>query len=153
MLVSRLRTATTIGKAVFADRSTISRLECVVRWLDCDLNMHMTNARYLQYMDQGRSDLFVRSGTWRLFPTYRPMIVQLNLSFRRELKPKQPFVLDSRMVGFSGKAITTEQHFLVDGDVYARAQLSSLLLHKGRVVAAPDVQGLQAHFAEPLPVA
>lgn len=150
MLLTRMRTVRAVGQAAVAPRDTTSRLPFRVSWLDCDLNLHMNNARYIQFMDVGRWDLMVRSGSWRLHRHVKSVVVEEKINFRRELKPGQGFTLDTRMVGFRGKAIVTEQHFLRGDTVHAKAEVVSLLLHRGKVIAAPEVRGMEDFFATPI---
>ncbi len=155
MFVTRLRTVSAISRAALAPKATISRLPCRVSWLDCDLNFHMTNSRYIQFMDTGRAHQVVSSGAWRVHRHVRMVVVEEKINFRRELKPQQRFILDTRLVGFRGKALVFEQHFLTESrsggetkeTTHAKAEVVSLLLHRGRVVPAPQVRGLEALFA------
>ena len=138
MLLTRLRTAKTVASAALAPRANISRISMRVHWVDCDLNRHMTNSRYLGMMDVGRWDLSVRSGLWRMFRDgLRPTVVEVALRFRRELRPGQRFTLDTRVTGFRGKAMLIEQTFLVGREVHARAEVANLL-RDGRRVVPPD---------------
>ena len=147
MLLPRARTLKAVSRAAFAPRALTSEIPCRVSWLDCDLNLHMTNSRYIQYMDTGRADLIVRSGAWRIHRHVRAVVVEEKINFRRELRPGQTFTLDTRMVSFRGKAIVFEQHFLRGDVVHARAEVVTLLLHDGRVLPAPQVRGIDKMFA------
>lgn len=128
-----------------------SRLCYRVGLLDIDINLHLTNSRYLFYMDLGRWDLFLRSGLVRksLKENISLAMVELDMKFRQELKPLQPFVLDSRVIEIRSKLITFEQHFLVGDRVHARAFARTLLTQNRKVIAPHDFMGM---VSRPLPV-
>jgi YbgC/YbaW family acyl-CoA thioester hydrolase len=140
MLSSTIRTPLIIGKALLAKRCLISCLERRVGVADCDFNRHLTNSMYPRYMDQGRWDLVVRSGAHRvcLSKRVRPVVVDLKIKFRRELKFGTQFILDSRITNLDGKAMVIEQYFLVDGIVHAQAEVRSLILGRRGVISPSD---------------
>ncbi|MCA9558886.1 MAG: acyl-CoA thioesterase [Myxococcales bacterium] len=148
MLTQRLRVARVFADALLQRRPT-SRLARRVALVDCDLNRHMTNSRYPDYLDLGRWDLMLRSGAGLalLRARQKPVVVELNLRFRRELPYGAAFVLDSRLIALDGKAARFAQTFLVDDRVHAEATVTSLVLGGGRVVP-PDV--LAPFVVEPL---
>jgi len=121
-----------------------SLLSYRVGLLDIDINLHLTNSRYLFYMDLGRWDLFLRSGLVRksLKENLSLAMVELDMKFRQELKPLQPFVLDSRVVEIRSKLITFEQHFLVGDRVHARAFARTLLTQNRKVIVPQDFMGM-----------
>lgn len=137
LLVARARMWQTFTRALRAEPANISQLPFRVRWVDCDLNFHLTNSRYFQLMDAGRFDLLLRSrALWQLLRArLNPAVVELEMTFRRELRPGQPFILDTRIVAIEGKAARIEQHFIVDGQIHAKARLKMLALKRGRVVS------------------
>lgn len=150
MILSRLRVLRAIARGAIEPRTKVSRLPHVVRWADCDLNLHMTNGRYLSVMDAGRWHLVVCAGAWSemLRRGLRPAVVETRIAFKKELKPGQRFILDTRLVRLEGKAMHFEQHFLVGDRVHARAELTALVLKDGKVVEPEDVWELL--LAEPL---
>lgn len=139
MLTQRLRVARVFAEALRA-RQPHSRLARRVALVDCDLNRHMTNSRYPDYLDLGRWDLMLRSGAGLalLRARQKPVVVELTLRFRRELPYGARFVLDSRLVALEGKAVRFAQTFLIDDRVHAEATVTSLVLG-GDGVVAPDV--------------
>lgn len=127
------------AKAAMSPREDVSRIERRVRLRWVDLYLHMNYASYLEVMEEGRWDWAFRSrAAQQVFRTYRPVVVDVQISYRRELKPGARFSLDTRLVAIDGKRARTEQVFLVEDRVHARATVDVLLLHKGRV-AAEDV--------------
>ncbi len=78
---------------------------------DLDINVHMTNARYLSFMDLGRTDLLLRAG---MLPMMRreklmPVVGHIDIKFRRSLFPFQRFSLTSRLIGWDEKWLYMEQ--------------------------------------------
>jgi acyl-CoA thioesterase FadM len=109
---------------------------------DLDVLNHVNNGVYLSLMDLGRMDLLVRSGVWQRFTTlgYYPVIASATISFRKSLQPWQKYSLETRIVGYGVKAVFVEQRFVVDGEIYARAHISSRFLKKkGGVVTIEEL--------------
>ena len=135
-----LRTARIVSSGLLSSKDVISRLDFRVGALDCDFNRHLTNSKYPMYMDYGRWDIMVRSGAIRLCIRKRltPVVVEMNLTFRRELPYGTPFTLDTRIVSADRRIITFEQIFFVDETPHFRAQVRSLVLQRGQVVHAGE---------------
>ncbi len=93
----------------------VSRLNFRVLPNDIDSNLHMTNGRYWTIFDLGRLDLVFRMGlgrvAWR--SKWAPIVSGGSIQFRRELKPLQRFVLETRLAGWVGTRIIMEQRVLV----------------------------------------
>src|SRR5690606_41950307 len=56
---------------------------------DCDLNVHLTNGRYPQWLDLARTEFFLRIGAGPLFVRFgwRSVLASQTLTFVREIKP------------------------------------------------------------------
>lgn len=95
----------------------VSRLRFRVWPLDLDTNLHLNNGRYLTIADLGRADLLLRTGLWRavLKEGLLPMLSGAAIRFRRELKPFQPFTLESRIVAWRETSFVMEHRFLTRG--------------------------------------
>jgi len=67
---------------------------------DLDTSLHMNNGRYWSLMDLGRSDLILRSGLWRAVLKHRwiPVVNAGMIRFRRELRPFQPFRIETSIL-------------------------------------------------------
>ena len=133
-----LDTLRIVAVAALSRPKLASLIKCRVGLLDCDFNRHLTNSKYSRFMDLGRWDLFMRSRAfgvcWR--HKIRPLVVDLNIQFKRELPFNIVFDLDSRMIGIDGKALVVEQTFLVGGQVHAQGTVRSLLVGAGGVTSA-----------------
>ncbi|WP_428607855.1 thioesterase family protein [Sedimenticola sp.] len=80
---------------------------------DLDINLHLTNSRYLALMDLGRIELMLRTGLMRkaLKRRWLPVVAFSNVRFRREINPFQRFTLHTRLLGWDEKWFYMEQRF------------------------------------------
>lgn len=105
-----------------------------VRTLPTDLDVigHMNNGVYLSIFDLGRYDLLVRSGLWAEFSKrgWYPVVSSETITFRRSLRLWQPFVIESRVIGYDHKAIFIEHRVVVDGEIYTQAFVRGRLKKK-----------------------
>lgn len=99
---------------------------------DLDFNLHLTNARYLSFMDLGRLDLLARLGMLKpmLRLKWTPVVGAVMLKFRRGLDPWMRFTLHTRVLGWDEKWFYVEQRFMRDGEMHASALVR--LLFSGR---------------------
>lgn len=153
MPVPLRRLAAATARAFFAKPSNVGRIRQRVRLSYVDLFLHMNYASYLEVMELGRWDWSVRSRMFHevFLAGYSPVVVALNIEYRRELRPGASFTLDTRLVDIEEKMPIFEQHFLRGDRVHARARVKALMLHKGKVQGAAKVQELLAKsIVEPL---
>jgi len=111
---------------------------------DCDLNLHMTNARYLAMMDLGRTQLLGRAGLLRkIFKRkWMPVANAIEITYIREIRPFQKFTLHSRLLGWDEKYWYIEQKFRRGETLLAVTMVRGLFL-KGHVKVPFDaVAGL-----------
>ncbi|MGD9171509.1 MAG: thioesterase family protein, partial [Candidatus Thiodiazotropha sp.] len=78
---------------------------------DLDFNLHMNNARYLSFMDLGRTDLLVRAGMLGLVSRkrWKPVTGSIDIKYRRSLMPFQRFKLYTRVLCWDEKWLYLEQ--------------------------------------------
>lgn len=113
----------------------------VLPW-DMDINLHMTNARYLSVMDLGRTDLLIRAG---LLPTLRrnhwlPVVGHIDIMFRRSLMPFQRFTVNSRLLCWDEKWLYLEQRLESDKGLHSVAIVRALFIDKnGTKVASQEL--------------
>lgn len=125
----------------------VARLQLRVWPNDLDSNIHMTNSRYLSFMDLGRVDQLVRTGLWRTCKEkgWLPMAAGIQIRYRRELRPLARFTLETRFKCWDDKWWIIEQLFLVNGEIAAVALVKTLFLRKGakgHVPAAEILRGM-----------
>ncbi|HEY8384080.1 MAG TPA: thioesterase family protein [Microvirga sp.] len=135
----------------------VSRLSFRVWPHDLDTSLHMNNGRYWTLMDQGRADLMIRTGLWRaiLKHGWTPVVSAAKIRFRRELKPFQPFTLESRVITWAETWIVMEHRMVTrrsDGSQIVNAVAlvrAGLYDRKARAFIAVD--RLWAEIGERLP--
>lgn len=112
----------------------VSRLGFRVWPLDLDTSIHMNNGRYLTLMDLGRLDIMLRSGLWRavLANGWVPIASTVTIRYRRELRPWQPFRLETRLLCWDAAQVVMEQQFIIAGGP-RDGQLAAHGLFKGGI--------------------
>ena len=95
---------------------------------DLDVNVHMTNSRYLLAMDLGRWDFGVRTRLWREMGRRRwfPLVGSATLRFRKGLDPFQRYELRTRLVAWDEKWCWFEQRFCVGEALHAVGRVKVL---------------------------
>ena len=101
--------------------------------LDSDVNLHITNARYLALADDGRFDLLARLGFFPLLVRHgcRTLIGTTCVRFRRAVPLFARYVLRSRLLGWDEKWLYVEHRFDLDGRA-AVLVLAKFLVADGR---------------------
>jgi acyl-CoA thioesterase FadM len=110
---------------------------CFRVWpLDLDLNLHMTNSRYLALMDLGRTDLILRSGAWRAMRRERLGVVLAGaaMRFRRSLSPFARFTLATKLLGWDERWMYVEQVFTGPQGVACSAVVRAAFVKGGKLV-------------------
>ncbi|MDA8420391.1 MAG: thioesterase family protein [Pseudomonadota bacterium] len=134
-----LRLLVVLLKTLFSAKRDLlepSRITFRVAPLDCDLNLHMNNGRYLTLMDLGRIHLLGQ--TRMLGPMLRarwmPVLGAAEINFIRPLGPLQAFSLVTRLVTWDEKYFYIEQRFESRGRICAVALVKGLFVaNKHRV--------------------
>ncbi|WP_298224847.1 thioesterase family protein [Acidocella sp.] len=109
--------------------------------LDLDLNLHMTNSRYLALMDLGRVDMLLRSGVWRQMHRQKLGMVLggAALRFRRPVAPFVRFSLATNVLGWDERWIYVQQVFSVPEGVACGAVVRAAFTKEGRLVPPTTV--------------
>ncbi len=109
-----------------------SELKFWVLPTDLDINIHMTNARYLSFMDLGRTDLLIRAGMLKMMrqEKWMPVVGHIDIKFRRSLFPFQRFSLKSRLLCWDEKWLYLEQRLESAKGVHAVATVRGLFLDR-----------------------
>ncbi|MFN7710331.1 MAG: acyl-CoA thioesterase [Holosporales bacterium] len=108
---------------------------------DLDLNMHMTNSRYLSLMDLGRIDLMFRTGVGRqaLKRRWGVALGASTIRYRRSLTLGQRFVLKTRVVGWDEKWVIMEQKIEREGELIAHALMKGVFVARGKSVPTREI--------------
>lgn len=106
----------------------------VMPW-DIDMNMHLTNARYPQWLDIARTNFFMRIGTGPLFLRggWRSVLASQTITFIREIKPWALVDIESRVLHWDKKYFYMEHRFLVNGRLHAKALARVAVIKRGTV--------------------
>jgi YbgC/YbaW family acyl-CoA thioester hydrolase len=135
-------------------RALVSELRDRTRWSSIDLNGHMNYASYLEVMELGRWDWAFRSGALGTFlrSRARPVVVSVDIQYRRELRAGARFTLDTRLVAIERRVALFRQIVLGPAGKHANADIRALLLRQGKVLQAEAVeQLLRPLVVEPRP--
>lgn len=103
---------------------------------DLDVLRHVNNGVYLSLMDLGRVDLLLRSGVLAKVRArgWYPVVAAETIQFRRSLTLFQPFVIETRVLGWDDRSIFLEQRFVrpgTDGETIALAVIRGRFLMSG----------------------
>lgn len=106
----------------------------VMPW-DIDMNLHLTNARYPQWLDIVRTNFFMRIGTGPLFLRggWRSVLASQTITFIREIKPWALVDIESRVLHWDKKYFYMEHRFLVNGRMHAKALARIAVIKRGSV--------------------
>ncbi len=103
------------------EKTLVSRLRRRVLISESDFNMHMNQASYARVAEFGRTDWVFRSGLiarlWKA--RSKPVVAEQRLTYRRELKPGQRDVIDTRATGFDGRLLEVDSVLCVEDRVHA----------------------------------
>lgn len=145
----RLRFLLTLILAMLRPRSGVldsSSLRLRVLPNDVDL-LHVTNDRYLAYMDLGRNDLSVRIGLLaavRRMGAY-PVVRTLTIRFRRAARLLQKLELRTRLLCWNEEAAWFEQEFFVAGRSIGLAYCKAEMRTKAGVVSTAALLAMAGH--------
>ncbi len=126
---------------------------CFRVWpLDLDLNLHLTNSRYLALMDLGRTDMILRSGTWGEMRRQKLGVVLAGaaMRFRRPLSPFARFSLATRLLGWDERWIYVQQVFCGPEGVACMAVVRAAFVKGGKLVPPGPVFEAVAPGLQPL---
>ena len=101
---------------------TPARMRFRVLPFDCDINLHLNNARYFSFMDLGRLQLTAQLGLLKEFYQERrwvPVIAGVEMTFVRALDPFQSFELVTRILAWDEYYVYMEQRFESEGKLFA----------------------------------
>jgi acyl-CoA thioesterase FadM len=95
---------------------------------DLDLNLHLNNARYLNYMDLGRVDVLLAGGLGLWGRRGRqPLVAASFCRYFKPLGPFQSFELHTRLAAFDEKWFYFEQRFLSRGRLHTLGAVKGLM--------------------------
>ncbi len=112
--------------------------------LDCDYNLHVTNARYLSFMDLGRTHLMGQAGMVKYIHRNKwlPIATSAEISFFKEIKPFQRFFLHSRVIAWDEKYWYIRQEFRSADKLHAVAMVRGLFVKNGKKIPFQELVNL-----------
>jgi acyl-CoA thioester hydrolase len=128
--------------------------EVLIRESHLDTFGHVNNAQYLQILEEARWDLITGRGYGleTILTTHLgPVILEIHLKFRRELRLREKITVETRCTAYRKKVGTLLQRMLsADGEVCAEAELVFGLFDTvARKLVAPTPDWIRAIGAEP----
>ncbi len=129
-----------------------SKLPLRVLPTDMDINMHLTNARYLSMMDLGRAEFIIQAGMFKelMKRKWLPVVAVANLKFIKQINPLQRFNLITRIVGWDEKWFFMEQRFEVEGQLVALGVIKGLFRSRNGNVPTADLIKLAGYEGDAL---
>lgn len=121
-----------------------------VQLWDIDANLHMNNVKYLKYLERGRVEHMIAT-PW-LNEMYnkgvKALIANTEISYVKELKPFQPFKVETRISSWDDKYIYMEQLFTYKRTVFTAAviRMAMVSVHTGKRVS--PIQTMRSAFPE-----
>ncbi len=119
---------------------------------DCDMNLHITNSRYLSFMDLGRTYLM---GQLKLLPQlykhrWGPVIQATELTYLKPIMIGQAFKLITRIIYWDEKYFYMEQRFIVGKHLCALAMVKGLFIgRKNKIPTTAIIKLLDDNITQP----
>ncbi|MBD1581475.1 thioesterase family protein [Pseudoalteromonas sp. S16_S37] len=108
---------------------------------DCDINLHLTNSRYLAFMDLARTWMTERIGLFSAVMKKRwfPIVNATAITYIRDIKPFESFTVTTRLVGWDHKYFYIEQKFRSARGLHAIAYVRGVFRKKGGIVSVEEM--------------
>jgi acyl-CoA thioesterase FadM len=108
---------------------------------DCDINLHLTNSRYLAFMDLARTWMTERMGLFDVVMKRRwfPIVNATAITHIRDIKPFQQFTVTTQLVGWDQKYFYIEHKFHSDRGLHAIAFVRGVFRHKKGIVTIEEM--------------
>ena len=124
-----------------ADILDESRTSFRVWPFDCDINLHLTNARYFALADVSRISFLGQAGVlFRLLNNgLLPVAQAQEISFFKGIKPFCNFAVTTRFTHWDDKYWYTEHKFITAGQLNALLQVRGVFVQNKKVQSMNDV--------------
>ena len=108
---------------------------------DCDINLHLTNSRYLAFMDLARTWMTERLGLLPVVMKNRwfPIVNATAITYIRDIKPLQEFTVATQLVGWDHKYFYIKQTFKSERGLHAVAYVRGVFKKKGGIVTVEEL--------------
>ena len=110
--------------------SQTTHVSIKVGFLDLDINAHLTNSRYLAFMDLGRLQLIRSLSFFSLMwkKKWMPVLSTVNCSYIKEIPRGARIDLRTKIIGFDEKYWFIRQQFYVNETLHAQALCRGLFV-------------------------
>jgi acyl-CoA thioesterase FadM len=137
----------TLLRSLFASKIgllDVSRLKFRAWPLDCDINLHLTNSRYLALCDLSRTYLLSQTGVLSklIKQKWLPIAQAQEISYFKPINPFQRFEILTRLTFWDDKYWYTEHQFMVKEKLCAVLQVRGVCVHRRAVVPFQKIVGL-----------
>jgi len=111
---------------------------------DCDLNLHVTSSRYIEFMEAATIHFMGQVGILGKLLKRRcfPFNAAHDLTYIRPIKPFEKFSVTTRVVTWDDKYGYKEQRFEVDGELRAIGMARAVVVCRGAVVSMGEIAAL-----------
>lgn len=108
---------------------------------DCDINMHLTNSRYLAFMDLARTWMTERLGLFNVVMKRKwfPIVNANAITYIKDIKPFQKFTVVTQLVGWDHKYFYIKQTFKSERGLHAVAYVRGVFKKKGGIVSVEEM--------------
>jgi acyl-CoA thioesterase FadM len=117
---------------------------------DCDINLHLTNARYFALCDLSRIYYMAQVGV--LFKMLRrkwlPIVQAQEVSYFKPINPFQRFEVVTRITHWDDKYWYTEHKFISNDKLCAVLQVRGVFVHGKKILPISDVLALADEAVE-----
>ncbi|NOV01801.1 acyl-CoA thioesterase [Paenibacillus planticolens] len=128
-----------------------SRLEIIVRSTEIDVNGHVNNAKYLEYLEWGREEWYELSGlSYETFGSMgiQTVTVNININYKKECKQGEQLTITCRPDKMGRSSYVLKQEiYNKQNELCADALVTSVTMDSStrKSVAAPEA--LRKHFS------
>lgn len=108
---------------------------------DCDFNLHLTNSRYLGFMDLCRMDLMMALGmTGKILKHKWKFVVNAQeITYIKEVAPFTRFRISSQILGWDDKYFYVEHRLSTKGKLHAIAHIRIAAVQDRKVISMDEV--------------
>lgn len=120
-----------------------------------DYNIHVNNAVYLKYFEEGRWAHSVVTGTLKqcIKHKYNFVVASIEVGYFREIGPFKTMTIKTQIVGCDEKyAYFSQSIFDQKGKLYTNAMVKAALIHKGKSVPALEAMTAIGYSEPPHPL-
>jgi acyl-CoA thioesterase FadM len=118
-----------------------SRLRLITLPNDLDINLHMTNGRYLTIADLSRVDMFLRTGLAKVMfkEKWTPIVTEHTRVYKRSLKVFSRFDLVMQLTHWDERSFHMSHQFIVDDRIVAHGTSVGVIRSRDGVVPPETV--------------